>query len=169
MDVWNYRGAASWSFVGLKRPGDERLYCGRNNTSGKIVYSRQCLKAKDGKVCTAKLPSSDFILSPEECYKFFPIIDVNSIDDFDKDLADIFRPWYLVMFPDREHPGITTDMLAMFKNAVMMFRKASNENAERIHDSRILGIACASINDATCLSLMLDVDYYDTEKTYDAV
>ncbi len=169
MDVWNYRGAGSWSFVALKRPGDERLFCGRNNTSGRIVYSRACLKVKGDEVCTAKLPSTDFVINPKEPSKFVPIIDVASIHDFDKNVAFVFRPWFLVMFSKTEkRPEITKDMLGIFKSSVMIFRMSSRENAEGTNDAEYLGFACASINDATCLSLMLDVDYYDTERTCDA-
>ncbi len=174
MDVWNYRGNGSWSFVALKRPGDERLFCVRNNTTGKISYSRKVFKKKGAVWGETRTPNDDFIINPKDRNKIIPIIDVPTVQDRDKDIQAIFKPWYVLYFLP---PGQITDydlhlqinqVLEVLTEGALLFRKVSRDLTLSEADARVLGIAVASITDATCVSSILDTDYYDTTREADA-
>ena len=174
MDVWNYRGDGSWSFVALKRPGDARLFCARNNTTAKISYCRRVFRKKDAAWVEANTPSDDFIVNPKDKVKLIPVIDVPMVMNRDADVRSIFNPWYTLYFPD---PGQITDadlaaLITQVCNVVtegaLLFRKVSKALTISESETRVLGIAVASINDATCISSILDVDYYDTSRDADA-
>lgn len=174
MDVWNYRGNGSWSFVALKRPGDERLFCVRNNTTGKISYTRKVFKKKGAVWSETRTPNDDFIINAKDRNKIVPIIDVPTVMDRDKDIQSIFNPWYVLYFLP---PGHITDdelnqqisqVLDVVTEGAILFRKVSKDLTLSGADARVLGIAVASITDATCVSSILDADYYDTTREADA-
>lgn len=169
MDVWNYRGDGSWSFVALKRPGDERLFCARNNTTGRLAYSRACLKRRgNGEWYQTKMPSDDFIVNPRDPVKsMIPIVDFPSVMDLDDTVSKLFDPWYVIVFPKPLDMNIDAEQIAILKESALIFRKNSAQTGITKQDAAYLGIALASQTDAMCLSTLLEVEYYDPQKGSD--
>lgn len=174
MDVWNYRGEGSWSFVALKRPGDERLFSVRNNTTSKITYTRQSYRKKDGVWVPGKPATEDFILNPGDKPRAVPVIDIPTVQERDKAIQQIFNPWYVLYLPgpgqatDDARAALVSQLLDLATEGALLFRKVSDQLTTTKDETIILGIAVANINDATCMSSILETDYYDTSREANA-